>query len=108
MTNNITNEQIINAIDNGCVKELRALADGKVIQSTNAIGGWVDTSASHCPVQFTRGYKFRVKPVEKTVTHYSVMSEVNEGCIEVHTTPPAKGCDVRIVDVHTFTYTEEE
>ena len=107
MTNNITNEQIINAIDNGWTKELRALADGKVIQGRpkrETQTDWISYLGGSIPM-FAACVKYRVKPVEKTVTHYSML---REGLIEVHNSPPAKGAYGIIVDVHTFTYTEEE
>lgn len=109
MTNNITNEQIINAIDNGCTKELRALEKGMEIQLSYRVlknNDWVTCNESN-PANFTKSCKYRVKPVEKTRTSYLV--RFPDGSVEtVDQKEKITDGYNQIMETHTFTYTEEE
>ena len=101
----ITNEQIINAIDNGWTRELRALADGKVIQAANAALKWT----AQYPPTFSKGDRYRVKPVENTVLGY--LMQKSDGSIEVAGLALLQSDAFEgaiILKEHTFTYTEEE
>ncbi|MBL4574454.1 MAG: hypothetical protein JKY86_15475 [Gammaproteobacteria bacterium] len=108
MTNNITNEQIINAIDNKWTKELRAMADGKEIQFLLSESTLVWAGCSE--PGFREDTKYRVKPVEKTIDTYLLKADdghyynATEETMRVQTNT----FEAEIVETYTFTYTEEE
>jgi len=108
MTNNITNEQIINAIDNEQIKALMWHAKGLTIQH-NYHGDLWKNCDSDGPV-FVRGTKYRVKPVEKKINTYLLKADdgqhyaATEETMRVQTNT----FEAEIVKKHTFTYTEEE
>ena len=107
MTNNITNEQIINAFDTGYDHFLLPIAKGKVIQ--NRLKGtpkWSDGE----PL-FLSMYDYRVKPVEKTMSTYLLKNSAGHhynGNEDVMRRDVEEDCESTIVETHTFTYTEEE